>query len=59
MKIYIFRNAVGCNAVRHCIETTWNSHKYPKNGIFCETCTTIVEIMSVKFPFNDTIKVSY
>lgn len=39
-----FRNAAGCNAVSHCIQTTWETQTYPEdNDDICTICKNMVK----------------
>lgn len=54
-----FSNAAGCKAVKHCIQTIWETHTYPEdNDDICTICKNMVKEARDTLTSNATL-VSY
>ncbi|XP_073816154.1 prosaposin isoform X2 [Musca autumnalis] len=50
-------NAKGCNAVRHCIQTVWESHQVPvDNDSICQICKDMVTQARDQLRSNETME---
>uniref|UniRef100_A0A1L8EE11 Putative saposin-related isoform a n=1 Tax=Haematobia irritans TaxID=7368 RepID=A0A1L8EE11_HAEIR len=50
-------NAKGCNAVRHCIQTVWESHSVPEdNDSICQICKDMVTQARDQLRSNETME---
>ena len=56
--IFFFcRNAKGCNAVRHCIQTVWEKHQVPvDNDSICQICKDMVTQARDQLRSNETME---
>lgn len=52
---HLNRSAKSCNAVKHCIQTVWESHKYPTdNDSICKICLDMVQQARDQLRSNET-----
>lgn len=57
--VFFYSNAASCKAVKHCIQTTWVTQKYPKdNDDICTICKNMVKEARDTLQSNVTL-VSY
>lgn len=57
--IWFFSNAASCKAVKHCIQTTWETQTYPEdNDDVCTICKNMVKEARDTLESNSTL-VSY